>query len=199
MTEEISMTEELSPDLDKELPLSAKIEALLFVASGVVSVSQLATALEQTNNAIEETLQALADQYQGRGIRLQNHRGRVRMVSAPETASLIEHFLGLEVTSRVSQAALETMAIIAYQQPVTRPQVDAIRGVNSDGVIKTLLSKGLIEEVGRASGPGRPILYSTTHDFLGYFGLTTIAELPPLKLEENNNDEGLGNNHILKD
>ena len=112
---------------------------------------------------------------------------------------MIEHFLGLEATSRISQAALETMAIIAYQQPVTRPEIDAIRGVNSDGVIKTLLSRGLIEEIGRGSGPGRPILYSTTPEFLGSFGLTSIAELPPLKLDEAKDEKISTNNDILKD
>lgn len=193
------MTEGTRPEIEKELSLDAKIEALLFISSGAVSISQLAAALEQTSSAVEEGLQALAIHYQGRGIQLQNHRGRVQLVSAPECAFLIEHFLGLEATTRISQAALETMAIIAYQQPVTRPAIDSIRGVNSDGVIKTLLSKGLIEEVGRASGPGRPILYSTTPDFLGYFGLTSISELPPLKLEDTNNGESSKNNDVLKD
>ena len=81
------------------------------------------------------------------------------------------------------------MAIIAYQQPVTRPQIDAIRGVNSDGVMKTLLSKGLIQEVGRTAGPGRPILYSTTPEFLGYFGLTSTDKLPPLNLKDFINED----------
>jgi len=96
----------------------------------------------------------------------------------------VERFLGLEATSRLSRAALETLAIIAYRQPISRPQVDAIRGVNSDGVIRSLLSKGLIEEVGRAEGPGRPILYGTTAAFLQAFGLTSLDELPPLEIPE---------------
>jgi segregation and condensation protein B len=96
----------------------------------------------------------------------------------------VERFLGLEATSRLSRAALETLAIIAYQQPVTRPSVDAVRGVNSDGVMKSLLSKGLIQEIGRTEGPGRPILYGTTPDFLQHFGLNTLGELPPLNLQE---------------
>jgi segregation and condensation protein B len=90
---------------------------------------------------------------------------------------------GLEAASRLSRAALETLAIVAYQQPVTRPEIDAIRGVNSDGVLKSLLSKGLVQEVGRAERPGRPILYSTTTDFLGYFGLSSLEELPPLSTD----------------
>ena len=185
--------------INQELSLNAKIEALLFVAPGTVSINQLATILDQTSSKIEEALKELANQYNNRGIRLQIHRGRLQLVSAPQSASLIEHFLGLEATSRISQAALETMAIIAYQQPVTRPEVDAIRGVNSDGVIKTLLSRGLIEEVGRGTGPGRPILYSTTPEFLGYFGLTSIADLPPLNLDLNFDQNDPMNNDILKD
>jgi segregation and condensation protein B len=183
------MTDLTCSSEENELGLSAKIEALLFVAPNTVSVSQLAAALEENNKVVEESLEALERSYQERGIRLQRHRGRVQLVSAPEAAGFIEQFLGLEATTRISQAALETLAIVAYQQPVTRPEVDAIRGVNSDGVLKTLLSKGLIEEIGRTSGPGRPILYSTTPDFLGYFGLTSIAELPPLALEEMVNGE----------
>ena len=106
------------------------------------------------------------------------------MTTAPETASQVERFLSLEATSRLSRAALETLAMIAYQEPVTRPQIDDVRGVNSDGVIRTLLSKGLIDEAGRAEGPGRPVLYTTTPDFLQHFGLTSLDELPPLAIPE---------------
>jgi len=167
-----------------EFSLNAQIEALLFVAPGAVSINQLATALGIPNRAVENALGELVQNYQTRGIRLQRHSGRVQLTSAPEAAEAIETFLGLEATSRLSSAALEALAIIAYQQPVTRPQVDSIRGVNSDGVMKNLLHKGLIQEIGRAEGPGRPILYSTTPEFLGHFGLTSLEELPPLNLEE---------------
>ena len=168
----------------KTLSLSEKIEALLFVAPGSVSVNQLATALGVPNRDVERGLKELEESYQFRGVRLQRHGGQIQMTSAPEAAEVIETFLGLEATSRLSSAALEALAIISYQQPVTRPQVDAIRGVNSDGVIKNLLHKGLIQEVGRSEGPGRPILYSTTPDFLGHFGLSSLEELPPLNLDE---------------
>jgi len=102
-------------------------------------------------------------------------------------------FLGLEATSTLSQAALETLAIIAYKQPVTRPEVDVIRGVNSDGVMRTLLSKGLIEELGRAETPGRPIYYGTSPEFMQYFGLESLDALPFIDfdaLEENINVNG---------
>ena len=171
------------------LSLREKIEALLFVAPGSVSVSQLATALAVPNRDVEKGLNELEEAYQFRGVRLQRHGGQIQMTSAPEAAEVIETFLGLEATSRLSSAALEALAIISYQQPVTRPQVDAIRGVNSDGVIKNLLHKGLIQEVGRSEGPGRPILYSTTPDFLGHFGLSSIEELPPLNLDELHSQE----------
>ncbi len=169
--------------LKKDISLTGQVEALLFVAPGAVGVSQLAAALGVTNRVIENSLTELEQEYQERGIRLQRYGGRIQMTSAPEAAEAIEIFLGLEATSHLSSAALEALAIIAYQQPVTRPLVDSVRGVNSDGVMKNLLHKGLIQEVGRAEGPGRPILYSTTPEFLGHFGLASLEELPPLNLE----------------
>lgn len=163
---------------------AALLESILFVASGPVPVSRLATALETTQAAVDGLLRTLQEEYRQRGLRLQWNGNAVQLTTAPEASSVIERFLGLEVTSRLSQAALETLAIVAYMQPATRPQVDQIRGVNSDGALRTLLGKGLIEEVGRKETPGRPILYSTTPDFLQYFGLGSVAELPPLLDEE---------------
>jgi segregation and condensation protein B len=95
----------------------------------------------------------------------------------------VSKFLGLEATARLSRAALEALAIIAYRQPITRPGIDAIRGVSSDGVLKSLLNKGLIQEAGRTEGPGRPILFSTTADFLQHFGLSSLEDLPPFEQE----------------
>lgn len=165
--------------------LEARIEALLFVASSPISVTQLAEALEISSKEVESGLQVLNQSLQsGRGLRLQRHEGGYQLTSAPELAEEIEKFLGLEATARLSRAALETLAIVAYRQPITRPGVDAIRGVNSDGVIKSLLSKGLIQEVGRTEGPGRPILYGSTQDFLQHFGLNSLDDLPPFELLE---------------
>ena len=163
-----------------ELSLAAKIEAMLFVSAEPVPVAQLATALDVTASVVERGLKELDESLVTRGLRLQRNAGRVQLTTAPELAPLVELFLGLEATTHLSRAALETLAIIAYQQPCTRPQVDSIRGVNSDGMMKSLLSKGLVEESGRTDGPGRPILYSTTLEFLQHFGLGSIAELPPL-------------------
>lgn len=176
-----------SSSLEVDLNLSARLEALLFAAPGAVTAAQLAAALDLTTAEVEQGLTVLEAAYiqagSERGIRLQRHRGRFQLTTAPQAAALVERFLGLEASSRLSRAALESLAIVAYQQPVTRPQIDSIRGVNSDGVLKSLLNKGLVQEVGRSDAPGRPILYSTTAEFLQYFGLNSIEELPALNLE----------------
>lgn len=163
--------------------LKASIEAVLFVAPVPVSLSQLASTLEVTESEIETGLQLLAADYEDRGLRIQRHAGRIQLTTSPETGETIERFLGLEINSYLSQAALEALSIVAYEQPVTRPQVDSIRGVNSDGVIKNLLHKGLIQDVGRADGPGRPILYATTAEFLQQFGINSLDELPPIEAD----------------
>lgn len=181
-----------------DLPLSAQIEALLFAAPEPLTVRQLAQALEQPTETVEAALRELAEALQGRGVRLQEHRGRWQLTTVPEAAPLIERLLGLETNTPLSRAALETLAIIAYRQPITRPQVDAIRGVNSDGVIRSLVSKGLIEEVGRAEGPGRPVLYATTALFLQTFGLRSLDELPPLDLPEGGGSAGPEPDALLK-
>jgi len=183
-------------DQIKETRLSsAKIEALLFVSSGLVSINQLAKALELTENEIESELTTLENFYKenSRGLRLMRLKNKVQLTTPPEINETVEVFLGLETTSTLSQAALEALAIVAYKQPVTRPEVDVIRGVNSDGVLRTLLSKGLIEELGRAETPGRPIYYGTSAEFLQYFGLETLDALPFIDfnaLEEENQQNG---------
>lgn len=171
------------PETLTELSLEARIEALLFVASAPVNLNQLAETLECPIGEVEQGLRALDALYTNRGLALQWHEGRIQLTTHPVTGVLVERFLGLEASQRLSRAALETLAIIAYRQPVTRPGVDAIRGVNSDGVMKSLLSKGLVQEVGRAEGPGRPILYGTTSAFLQHFGLKSISQLPPFEIE----------------
>lgn len=167
-----------------ELSTLAKLEGLLFVASDPVPLTQLGTVLDLTPAKVKDALDELDETLATRGLRIQTHRNRVQLTTAPELAPLIETFLGLDATTHLSPAALEALSIIAYQQPVTRPQVDAVRGVNSDGVMRSLLSKGLIQESGRAEGPGRPILYSTTPEFLQHFGLASLTELPTLDLSE---------------
>ena len=177
---------------ETDLTLSAKLEAILFVAAEPVQTAQLAAALDVAPSVIERGLNELDASLSTRGLRLQRHAGRVQLTTSPELAELIERFLGLEATSHLSRAALETLAIVAYQQPVTRPQIDSIRGVNSDSMLKSLLNKGLVLESGRADGPGRPILYSTTPEFLQHFGLSSILEMPRLAKPEEDEEQGTG-------
>ncbi|MGA7194319.1 MAG: SMC-Scp complex subunit ScpB [Anaerolineales bacterium] len=183
----------MSENENNNMPLAVQIEGLLFVAAEPVAPTHLAEALDVAPSMIEAALQELDASLQTRGLRLQRHSGRVQLTTAPQLAATIERFLGLEATTHLTRAALETLAIIAYQQPVTHPQIDSIRGVNSDSMLKSLLSKGLIVESGRADGPGRPILYSTAPEFLQHFGINSITELPSLDLtdENNNHDEML--------
>jgi len=173
----------------------AKIEGLLFVSSGLVSVYQLAKTLEITEGEVEANLNTLQDHYKqsGHGLRLMRVKSKVQLTTSPEISKAVEAFLGLEATTTLTQAALEALAIVAYKQPVTRPEIDVIRGVNSDSVLRTLLSKGLIEELGRADAPGRPIFYGTSSSFLQYFGMETLDALPFIDfdtLEENQKENG---------
>lgn len=162
----------------------ALLESMLFVASGPASVSRFAKVLNISSRATQKLLSDLEKSYEGRGFQLQWHNNQVQLTTHPQTSQAVEDFLGLEVTTKLSPAALEVLAIVAYLQPITRPQVDNIRGVNSDGALRSLLSKGLIEEVGRLETPGRPILYGSTPEFLQHFGLSMLEELPPINDEE---------------
>lgn len=179
--------------------LESRIEALLFVAGSPVTIVQIAEVLEVKMQDVEGAIQILDASYRKeRGLSVQRHGGRIQLTTAANMAGIVERFLGLDVTTRLSRPALETLSIIAYRQPVTRPGIDAIRGVNSDGVLKSLLMKGLVQEVGRTEGPGRPILYGTTGDFLQYFGLNSLNELPPYELASNESEDQ-ADQAILKD
>jgi len=164
--------------VEKRLELKALIESLLFVADRPVTAEHLATALDVPVEEVEAALQALREEYQERGIRIQQKGERLQLVSAPEAGPHIERFLGLEISGRLSTAALEALSIVAYRQPVTRAQVEAIRGVHSDSVLRSLVRRGLIEEIARAESVGRPILYGTTFEFLQQFGLQSMQDLP---------------------
>jgi segregation and condensation protein B len=162
------------------LETKSLVESLLFVAEEPVEVERLATAIGADQQAIERALQELGEDYAQRGLRLQRRGGRVQIVTAPQAAPHIERFLGLDLTSKLTAPALETLAIVAYRQPVTRAGVEAVRGVNCDSVLRTLVTKGLVESVGRLPQAGRPMVYGTTFEFLQYFGLQDLGELPPL-------------------
>lgn len=173
-----------------DISLEARLEALLYVSPSPVTVGHLAKTLRVSNRMVTKALENLAATYQERGLRLQFHQSEVQLTTAPELAGDIERFLRLERVTRLTRAALEVLAIIAYQQPVTRPQIDSIRGVNSDSVLRTLLRHGMIEDVGRSDGPGRPILYKTTAEFLQHFGLATLLELPQIEAGSASDPDG---------
>ena len=183
MTDPPSSAEERErpPPPPEQLP--ALLEALLFVADGPVGASTLAKVFGLTKREIEPSIEELAESLRVRGLRLQRGPEGVQLVTAPMASGYVEQFLGLESAKRLSTAALETLAIIAYRQPVTRAHVEAIRGVNSDAAIDTLRTRGLADIIGRADGPGRPALFATTQRFLEHFGLERPEDLPPLPEE----------------
>lgn len=166
--------------------LPSQVESLLFVSDGPVTLGRLSEALDVAAYRVEQALELLEERCAGRGLRLERSDNAVQLVTAPDSAAAIERFLGLETKMRFTGAALETLAIVAYRQPVTRPEIEAIRGVDSDSVVRTLMRAGLVEELGRAPTVGRPVLLGTTFEFLHHFGLSSLDELPPL---EDNEDE----------
>ena len=159
------------------------VEALLFVSDEPVTASRLASILDVPARTIETTLKALAESYaeQERGFQLREVAGGWRLYTHPAYHEQIERYVLSWDTRRLSQAALEALAVIAYHQPVTRQGVNAIRGVNSEAVISSLIEKGLVREQGRDRNAGNAILYGTTRTFLERFGLRDLSELPPLE------------------
>ncbi|BCL82020.1 SMC-Scp complex subunit ScpB [Ktedonobacteria bacterium brp13] len=167
-------------DIQLARACSTAIESLLFVAGRPLERDELRKLLEVSEELLTAALQLLEQDLvqQARGIRLQRLGQQVQLVTAPENARYIAALLGLPMTVKLTAAALETLAVIAYRQPVTRGQIEAVRGVNSDRALASLLQHGLVIEVGRAATPGRPALFATTGDFLQQFGLTSLADLP---------------------
>ncbi|MGI4787886.1 MAG: SMC-Scp complex subunit ScpB [Janthinobacterium lividum] len=168
-----------------ETDLPPLLEAFLFVATEPVQPAEIARILQTDAGAIEEALEDIVNAYARRinsGLHVVRIAGGYQMATRPTLASGIGRLLAApNQKSRLSKPALETLAIIAYQQPVTQAEIEAVRGVSADGVLKTLAERFLIAETGRKEVAGRPILYSTTPDFLHYFGLHTIDDLPPLE------------------
>ena len=157
----------------------ALLEALLFVAFEPVSTKRLVEISGVDKKLVQELLAELAADYAGRGFRLTEIAGGWQFLTPEEYAPYIEKLYNPRA-QQLSRAALETLAIVAYRQPVTRLEIDNIRQVKSDAVLNKLMEKALVKEVGRREGPGRPILYGTTREFLAAFGLASLAELPPL-------------------
>jgi segregation and condensation protein B len=153
--------------------------AVLFAAASPLSFSEAARALEVSVERLAEVC-ALLEREPPLGLALQRHADQLQLTTAPGSAAVVERFLGAPPPVRLSRAALEALAIIAYRQPVTRGEIDAIRGVNSDSAVSTLLGRGLVAEVGRRETVGRPALLATTPDCLQYLGLGSLQELPGL-------------------
>ncbi len=162
--------------------MAAAIESLLFVSGRPLAHNELRKLLDTDDAHLAKGLQTLEQQldHQERGIRLQRLGEQVQLVTAPANARYIAALLGLPMTAKLTAAALETLAVISYRQPVTRTQIEAVRGVNSDRALVSLIQHGLVTEVGRAQTIGRPTLFATTPEFLQQFGLTKLEQLPQL-------------------
>jgi segregation and condensation protein B len=158
--------------------LAQALEAILFSSNRALRLRELQQATESGAKEVGAALDELRDNLAGRGLMLQRHGDQVQLVTRPQLASYVRRALRPEVTGKLSPAAYETLAIVAYQQPVTRSRIEEIRGVNSDGVMANLELRNLVVEVGRGSGPGQPKLYGTTMRFLQVLGLASVADLP---------------------
>jgi segregation and condensation protein B len=165
---------------EEDHQLGAAIESLLFVAGRPLERAELRKLLSVGEERMERGLSALVFTLnsQQRGIRLQRLGEQVQLVTAPENARYVAALLGLPMTAKLTTAALETLAVIAYRQPITRSQIESVRGVNSDRALASLIQHGLVVEIGRAQTVGRPALFATTPEFLQQFGLTSLEELP---------------------
>ena len=164
--------------------LPCAVEAILFVAGEPVNVGDLAHALDMTVSELTPVLDALRDEYDrgARGLKLNRFGMSVQLATRPDYAPQIERLLQPVQKQSLSQAAMETLSIIAYRQPITKGEIEAVRGVKCDYSVASLMNKGLIEEVGRRESLGRPILYGTTEGFLSHFGIETLDDLPELDL-----------------
>ncbi|GCE48152.1 condensin subunit ScpB [Thermosporothrix hazakensis] len=179
-----ALNEKHQPVVPDKRTLGAIIESLLFVSGRPLQRAELRKLLDINDTRLQAALQALeTDLLQHkRGLRLQQMGEQVQLVTAPEHSKYVAALLGLPLSAKLTTAALETLAVVAYRQPITRSQIEAIRGVNSDRALASLLQHGLVEEVGRAPTLGRPALFATTAEFLQQFGLTSLEELPHVQL-----------------
>jgi len=167
---------------EKEGTLKGKIEAILFVAGDAVSIKELARTLQKEEKEIIKTINELKDEYnyEQRGFLLKRFNDKIQLATRPLYASDVVRLLQPVQKQSLSQAAMETLAVVAYKQPVTRAEVEQIRGVKCDYSLQSLINKGLIREAGRKDTIGRPILFCTTDEFLSHFGLEDLESLPPM-------------------
>lgn len=163
--------------------MKSALESMMFVWGEPLKLSDAAEVLEADKKQVKELMQELAEEYEieGRGIRIREVNGAYQFVTYIENELFIEKLCTPVKVKRLSQAALEVLAIIAYKQPVTRGEIDSIRGIKSDRVLDNLASKNLIDVVGRSDGIGRPLLYGTTDEFLKKFGFASLKELPDIE------------------
>lgn len=159
------------------------LEALLFISGEPITVDTLKNTLEIEKEGIERLIKELISEYQlkNTGLLIAEVSGGFQMVTNPGCAPWVKKLLSTVIPTRLSHQSLETLSIIAYKQPIIKAEIEAIRGVNSDGVLRTLLERRLIKILGRKEVPGRPLMYGTTKEFLQYFGLKDLSELPTLK------------------
>lgn len=167
---------------EQEGNLKGRIEAILFVAGEAVTVKELARALQAEEKAVKAELNAIRDEYDydQRGFLLKRFGDKVQLATRPLYAQDVLRLLQPVQQQSLSQAAMETLAVVAYKQPVTRAEVEQVRGVKCDYSLQSLINKGLIKETGRKDTIGRPILFGTTDEFLSHFGLEGLEYLPPL-------------------
>src|SRR6266581_4600316 len=170
----------LSPEEQMIAGIATAIESLLFVSGRPLERAELRKLLDIDEGSLMQSLQTLEHDLErhGRGIRLQRLGEQVQLVTAPQNARYIAALLGLPMSAKLTTATMETLAVVTYRQPVTRAQIEAVRGVNSDRALANLIQHGLVAEVGRAQTVGRPTLFATTSDFLQLFGLTSLEQLP---------------------
>lgn len=170
------------------------IEGILFAAGEPVKASKLAVVLDTDTDTICKAVEDLKREYneEHRGFNVIDIMDGYQICSRPEYYNYIQEILGEQRKQPLSNAAMEALAIIAYKQPITKGQIEHIRGVNSDGCVNRLFERGLIDEAGRLDAPGRPVLYVTTENFLRCFGLKSPEELPPLDLDRLNLDTAQG-------
>lgn len=164
-----------------EEALASALESILFVAGEPVSIRSLARLTGSDAPTVRRAAERLMTILSDRGIRLQVHDGRLQLITSPDNAALVRQFLSVPRQPQLSRPALETVAIVAYRQPVTKAEIEEIRGVGVDRMLSNLVARGIVVETGRRERPGRPIEYGTTRDFLQMFGLSSLRELPALE------------------
>lgn len=179
------------PEISKKTLMFSVIESLLFVSGEPLSIKDISRIIECDLEYTEELLHAMMVRYSDdlRGIKLITVNGMYQLVSKPENSEFIQKLLGKNSRQSLSQASLESLAIIAYKQPITRIDIDEIRGVKSDSAIQKLVERNLVKEVGRLDVPGRPIQFGTTDEFLRQFGLGDLKEMPSIELFSEGEEE----------